>query len=322
MWRQARLFAAFSNTLRGPVVIVAVMEEAASMVRLALGEGPRARWPYVVSTHAWESYYLPLIYACQDFDVTQEIALFAASCRGAEAVLSPCEGCRDDLVEQFGSPKETTLCFPNPVDIDSVRVNAEGQLSVPLPPSCEGKPLLLHVGRLDPQKRHRLLFEACLRLKERDQSFHLVCLGDGHIRKELEELIDLLGLREHVTLLGFIGNPFPYMRRARALVLPSESESFALVLVEALACGCVPIAVDCPHGPRDVLDGGRGGFLVREDTPEALAQAMYQALHEDALVAEKLRYGTSWIERYSLTQIIPQWETLLSHVAITRSSPY
>ena len=74
IWRQARLFAAFSNTLRGPVVIVAVMEEAASMVRLALGEGPRARWPYVVSTHAWESYYLPL-YACQDFDVTQEIAL-------------------------------------------------------------------------------------------------------------------------------------------------------------------------------------------------------------------------------------------------------
>jgi hypothetical protein len=55
MARQARLFEAFCNTLRGPVVVVAIMEEAAAMVRLTLGEKPNSRWPYILSTHAWES---------------------------------------------------------------------------------------------------------------------------------------------------------------------------------------------------------------------------------------------------------------------------
>jgi glycosyltransferase involved in cell wall biosynthesis len=205
------------------------------------------------------------------------------------------------------------------VDLKQIRADSIAQFSVPLPVACEGKPLLLHVGRLDPQKRHKLLFEACAWLVEHEQNFHLLCIGDGQLRGELEKFVDNLGLNKFVSFLGFIKNPFPFMRRARALVLPSESESFALVLVEALACGCVPVAFDCPHGPRDVLDGGRAGFLVREETPQALAQAIYQALNDDFLVTEKLRYGESWIEQYSLTQMVPKWENLLARVAISRN---
>lgn len=320
--RQARLLASFVASLRGPVVVVPVMEEAAAAVCLGLGARPCVAKPYIVQTHAWESYYLPVMYGGPGFDVDEERALFSNACRGAEVVTSPCAGCRDDLVENLGSPPETTVCLPNPVDIDMVKRLAAAEPEIPLPEICAGKSIFLCVARFDPQKKHELLFEACALLKERRDDFVLVCLGSGFYRPTLEKCIASLGLENHVILLGYTQNPFPYMRLAKAHVTASEWESFGLVIIEALACGCLPISTDCPHGPRDVLDGGKSGFLVPNGSAEKLAEAMHQTLVDENLVQEKLQYGQKYIERYSTASVIPQWEILFAHFAAKHSTLY
>lgn len=320
--RQARLLASFVGNLRGPVVVVPVMEEAAAAVCLGLGARPYAARPYIVQTHAWESYYLPVMYGGPGFDVEEECVLFSNACRGAEVVTSPSVGCRDDLIENFGSPSETTICLPNPVDLDAIRRLAEADPEIPLPEICAGKAIFLCVARLDPQKNHKLLFEACALLKKRREDFVLICLGEGFFRQALEERIVSLGLEKFIHLLGYTQNPFPYMRLAKAHVTASESESFGLALVEALACGCLPISTDCPHGPRDVLDGDRSGFLVPNGSAQKLAEAMYQALADEDLVRKKLLYGQDNIERYSISSIIPRWEILFAHCAAKYGTLY
>jgi len=89
------------------------------------------------------------------------------------------------------------------------------------------------------------------------------------------------------------------------------------VLVEALACGCVPISVDCPHGPRDVLAGGKAGFLTPE-TPEGLAEAMLAVLRFPDMARTKVIYGQEHIRQYERQAVIQKWERLLAHVAGVR----
>jgi len=321
MNRQARLLASFVETLRGPVVVVPQMEEAAAVVRLGLGARPNAVRPYIVQTHAWESYYLPIMYGDPCFDIRIERHLFVSGCQGAEVVTSPSVGCRDDLVEMLDSLDETTITLPNPVDLDSIRTLAEKEPEVALPQEFANKTILICVARLAPQKRHKLLFEACSLLKERDD-FVLLCLGNGPYEETLKKSVVEMGLENHVHFFGYVRNPYPYMRLAKGLVSASESESFGLVLIEALACGCLPISTDCPHGPRDVLDGGRIGLLVEDNNVPQLAKAMGRALDDEVMVRGKLAHGNEWIKQYSIDEIIKQWEILLTHCAGKNTTQY
>jgi glycosyltransferase involved in cell wall biosynthesis len=98
----------------------------------------------------------------------------------------------------------------------------------------------------------------------------------------LEETAAVLGIRDDVAFLGFQANPYPYMKRAAALVLSSRYEGFGNVLVEALALGTSVVSTDCPHGPAEILDRGRFGVLVPVGDPEGMALAMEQVLDHPA----------------------------------------
>jgi glycosyltransferase involved in cell wall biosynthesis len=101
-----------------------------------------------------------------------------------------------------------------------------------------------------------------------------VILGRGRLREALTTLAGSLGVDRQVDLPGFVENPYPFIRRARAFVLSSRWEGSPNVLVEALALGTPVVATDCPSGPREILAGGRFGPLVPVGDPEALAEAI------------------------------------------------
>ncbi len=104
---------------------------------------------------------------------------------------------------------------------------------------------------------------------------------------ELQALAGSLGITDHVELTGFVENPLPFMRAADAFVLSSRSEGFGNVLVEALGCGVPVVSTDCPHGPSEILAGGKYGILVPPQTPAALACALAD------VVARKAHWPTA-----------------------------
>lgn len=152
-------------------------------------------------------------------------------------------------------------------------------------------PVVVAAGRLATWKGFEDLIRA-IKFIPSQRRVRLMILGDGPLRFELEALIVELGLKEVVRLLGYVENPLKYFARADVFVLSSHVEGLPNVLVEAMMCGCTPVATDCPTGPREVLRNGKYGYLVPVRDPLAMAIGIEQALdHQipEALLAEAIQ---------------------------------
>lgn len=140
------------------------------------------------------------------------------------------------------------------------------------------QPLIVAAGNLEPWKGFDDLIRAVAELHRRGRLVRLVILGEGSRRAELEALVAELNLGHAVRLPGNTDNPFKFFARADVFVLSSLVEGLGNVLVEAMLCGCTPVATDCPTGPREVLQEGRFGYLVPVSDSVALARGIERAL--------------------------------------------
>lgn len=142
------------------------------------------------------------------------------------------------------------------------------------------------IGRLVGVKAYDKLIEAAKLLKERGLRFKINILGDGPLRKALENKVEEYKLQEVVELLGFKNNPYPYLKRSDALVLTSSSEALPTVLVEAMYFSKPIVATKC-SGCMEIADGGKYALLT-EHTVEDIADKM-ELIIRDKSVRE--RYG-------------------------------
>lgn len=140
-------------------------------------------------------------------------------------------------------------------------------------------PVLVAAGSLVAWKGFDDLIEA-LALVCSWRDTRLIILGEGPLRDELQVLIDSHNLQASVDLVGYVENPLKYFARSDVFVLSSLVEGMPNVLVEAMMCGCTPVATDCPTGPRELLQDGRFGYLVPMHDPMAMALAIQRALDQ------------------------------------------
>jgi glycosyltransferase involved in cell wall biosynthesis len=170
-----------------------------------------------------------------------------------------------------------TEVIPNPLDssfFHPIQKEAARQRLGVLPT----EPLVLFVGSLIPRKGVPLLLEAAGRLKSKGVPFRLAIVGDGPQRNELENLIIAGGLGRLVSLEGpKLGEELLYYYNAAdVFALPSYMESFGLVFVEAMLCGC-PV-VGTPDVISELIPSDDYGYYVPVGDPEALAVALEEAL--------------------------------------------
>jgi glycosyltransferase involved in cell wall biosynthesis len=205
----------------------------------------------------------------------------------AAAVVAVSEGLRGALLRDLDLAKSLVTTIYNPFDPELDALAADDER--PHPWLESGDPTLVAVGRLAPQKAYPNLLRA-LALVRRRRPARLLILGDGEERSALERLRDELGLGDAVEFLGYVANPFPYMRDAAAFVLASDWETLGFVLVEASRVGAAIVATDCEFGPNEIVDDGHTGLLVPPRDPEALAAAIGRVL-DDPELAGALRSG-------------------------------
>lgn len=196
--------------------------------------------------------------------------------RKADAVVCVSEGVADSIQRTLGIPRNQLSVVYNPVIHSGIRKSAEMSISHPFLPE-NGEPLLLAVGRLTTQKNFPNLINA-FSLVRKTLSAKLVILGEGEERGNLTALIASSGLAQDVLMPGFVDNPYAWMRRADVFVLSSSWEGLPTVLIEALACGAKVVSTDCPSGPKEILENGRWGELVKVDDAEALAEGIIKTL--------------------------------------------
>ncbi|RTI12725.1 glycosyl transferase [Thermus scotoductus] len=230
----------------------------------------------------------------------------------AQGVVAVSKGLAEELVEVFRIPRDKVRMIYNPVVSEGLFRKADVEEEVLSHPwfAPNQPPVLLAVGRLSREKNFSLLLRAFARVRRRVPS-RLLILGEGQERGFLEALVGELGLSEDVSLPGFVPNPYPFMRKAAALVLSSRYEALPTVLIEAMALGTPVVATDCPFGPREILEGGRWGQLVAVDDEVGLANAMQEVLENPPPSEERELMRKVALERFGVDRAIQEYWQLL-----------
>ncbi len=186
------------------------------------------------------------------------------------------------------------VCVYNIVDQPAARARRDEPVDDPWF-AAKDVPLVVAAGTLAPWKGFDDLIHA-IGIVRRTRMVRLVILGEGPLRGMLEALIAAEGLSDCVRLPGRVDNPLKYFARADVFALSSHVEGLPNVLVEALLCGCTPVSTDCPTGPREVLHGGRYGYLVPVRDAAALAEGIARAV-DQPIPAELLAEGVRPFEQ-------------------------
>jgi glycosyltransferase involved in cell wall biosynthesis len=174
----------------------------------------------------------------------------------------------------------------------------------------EGSFLIGTVGRFDPVKNYPMLLRAFARLPRGIREPHLVFVGDGPCRRELEKMAEEMGIAGRVTFLGRQYRVHEILPLLDVFVLSSITEGTSVALLEAQACG-VPAMVTDVGGNGNIVSYGENGFLCDVNDDSAMAGAL-ERLRGDCGLAQSmgLRARARVIDLFGLESMVRRHERI------------
>jgi glycogen(starch) synthase len=207
----------------------------------------------------------------------------------AERVIACSTFMREQIVDVFGVDEDRVEVIPNGIDPDELQPQNDEELRRLRAEFAEpDESLVLLVGRLVYEKGFQFALEALPSIIERVPSTRFIVAGSGTHEQELRRQAEELGLMEHGSFLGWIGDDVLHSLYciADVCVVPSIYEPFGLVALEAMASSCPCIVADT-GGLREVVPHDEVGLRFRARDPESLAQMTIRVL-DDAELCRRL----------------------------------
>lgn len=243
------------------------------------------------------------------------------------------ESCQD-LIENFKIKENKTVVTYNPYDIKMIN-----KLSGELEKRSNGNCLrIVTMGSLIDLKAQWNLLRAFKEIETKFKDVELLIIGRGENENYLKEMTSYYHLNHKVKFIGYVTNPFEYLKNSDIYVLTSIREGLPNALIEAMACGLPVIATDCSSGPREIiapstefkikttkLEIAANGILIPInngvkkknseplDRQENILKNALQILIEDRQLREK--YALKSVERsldFDVKTIIPIWLNALN----------
>jgi glycosyltransferase involved in cell wall biosynthesis len=177
---------------------------------------------------------------------------------------------------------------------------------------------LIFVGRLVSTKGASLALQALAKLRKTNSQIELTIVGDGPERKNLAALAKSLEVAGAVRFTGILtpNGVAEELNRHQVLLAPSiVTETFGLVVLEAIACGCVPVVSDVGGLPESI---GQCGFVVREGSVGQLVNAAEQLLSHPEERAAKLQLAGPHLARFRSDVVIDTYLKVIGDVRKTR----
>lgn len=183
------------------------------------------------------------------------------------------------------------------------------------PSSSVTEPVVVSLGRYDPQKSLDHLIQAWELLAEEFPSWRLELYGDGPLRDELAELIRTLGLSHSIGLMGRTSDVESVLSKSSINAISSQHEGLPFALMEASSVGVPNVSYDCAPGVREIIDDDVTGIVTKRNDPAALADGLRSLMADEKL---RRRMGSAGRERmrsvFSLETILDQWEQIFDDV--------
>ena len=213
---------------------------------------------------------------------------------------------KDETIKAFGCGNCRVDVIPNfvdPVVFDRSRHGASLHQEL-----GGGKPVLMHISNFRPVKRVRDVVRVFAKVRERVPCV-LVMVGDGPDRGAAEEEARTLGVRADVRFVGKIDAVAPLLAAADVYVFPSESESFGLSALEALASG-VPVVAARVGGLPDVVRDGVTGALLPLGDVDGMADAVVRFLDPSRWASASRAAQDDAHARFATADVVARYERL------------
>jgi len=172
---------------------------------------------------------------------------------------------------------------------------------------------VIAAGRLNKIKRFKDFIDLAGIMKNFSQlSFNL--FGDGEEKSSLSLYAKSIGLKPDSILKGKTTELDNKLLLSKFLVVTSERESFSMVILEAMASGCIPISYDCPTGPRELIVSGENGYLVEGGDLLSIRHIIINLLG-NAVLAESIQANArATAIKYKSDIVRNKWKVLLNEL--------
>jgi glycogen(starch) synthase len=230
---------------------------------------------------------------------------------------------REQIADIFGVAEPRITVIPNgidPLDLPATDpaelVRLRGEFAAP------EERLVLLIGRLVYEKGFQLALEAMPKVIEAAPGTRFLVAGSGTHEEELKRQAEELGLMEHGTFLGWIGDDVLHTLYAIAdlTVVPSIYEPFGLVALEAMASGCPCIVADT-GGLREVVPHEEAGLRFAARDPEALAEVAIRVLSDPELEARLIAEAKEHVLRFDWGDVAAETAAVYAELVGAKLGP-
>lgn len=220
----------------------------------------------------------------------------------SDGVTAVSEWLRDETFEHFGTASAVEV-IPNFVDPSRFRPNGK---SIARMFGCNGEKLLCHISNFRPVKRIMDVL-GIFEIVSRKLPSRLLMIGDGPERSKAEAFCREHDMRDKVLFLGNVPNLEEILSSCDLFLLPSETESFGMSALEALASEVPVIATNAGGLPELIVDG-EVGFLLDVGDIEAMADRAIRILSDGALQKKMGAAGRALaVEKFDVARIVPEY---------------
>jgi len=237
--------------------------------------------------------------------------------RSSDAITAPSRWLAEAAHQELGLPRDVVIeVIPNFVDVESFRPADEHPGRAVLSGSAERVRVLTHVSNFRPLKRVEdvVLIFAAVRAEIPSR---LDLVGEGPERLRIEALVASLGLLEYVRFLGERGDLVTVLQQSDLFLLPSQTESFGLAALEAMACG-VPVVASDVGGISEVVVDGETGFLAAVGDVAGMARHARRLLTDEDLRRRMSHAARHLAEtQFRLTPAVDRYEAVYRRVLET-----
>ena len=187
--------------------------------------------------------------------------------------------------------------------------------SVPFYPdttsTCENKQAII-VGRYNSAKGYNYLIDAWREVYKLHPDWIINIFGSGEYEDRVRKQIQDYGLEKVVVMNKPTDHIMEEYLKSSIYVMSSVFEGFAMVLLEAMACGLPCVSFDCPYGPRNILTEGKDGYLVEYLNSKALADGICKLIENESLRKEIGQEARRSVLRFSRENVMPKWVELFN----------
>jgi N-acetyl-alpha-D-glucosaminyl L-malate synthase BshA len=224
----------------------------------------------------------------------------------SDVVTSVSQNLKEETYKLFNIKREIHV-IPNFIELDKIKIDSNIACDRSVM-ATENEKIITHISNFRKVKRIPDVIEIFYKIQKQIPS-KLMMVGDGPEKEIAENLCQKLGISDRVIFFGNSNEIDKILSYTDLFLLPSETESFGLAALEAMAWG-VPVISSNSGGLPEVNFEGVSGFLSDVGNTDEMAQNAIKILNNDKILAEFKENALAIAKQFDIKNIVPKYEKL------------